>query len=110
MVSDILSLVRGNLDKNIRELFLFDAFYALTDQIISWLKQDQNNRLRSIYTEHLAGEHQNFIANLKKENLTYSEQFIPTAQISLSPTDVCHNCVIENAFQIWLEGSCLRDK
>jgi beta-lactamase class A len=106
----ILSLVRGKLDKNVKELFLFDAFYALTDQIIPWLKQDQNNRLRSIYTEHLAAEHQNFIAILKKDHLTYSEQFIPAAQITLSPTDVCHNCVIENTFQLWLEGSCLTNK
>jgi beta-lactamase class A len=103
----ILSLTVGNLEENIREIFLFDAFYALTDQVIPWLKQDQNNRLRSVYTEHLTEEHQNFVALLKKENLTYSEQFNPVEQIILSPTDVYHNCVIEKNFQLWLEGSCL---
>ena len=106
----ILSLANGNLHNNVKELFLFDAFYALTDQLIPWLKQDQNNRLRSIYTKHLAEEHQNFINLLNKENLTYSEQFNPTTQITLSPTDVCHSCVIENTFQLWLKGSHLMNK
>ena len=106
----ILSLANGNLHNNVKELFLFDAFYALTDQLIPWLKQDQNNRLRSIYTKHLAEEHQNFINLLNKENLTYSEQFNPTTQIILSPTDVCHSCVIENTFQLWLKGSHLMNK
>jgi len=103
----ILSLVHGDLEKQIKEMFLFDGFYALTEQIIPWLKQDQKNRLRSIYTEHLAEEHQNFVALLKKENLAYFEQFNPTMQITLSPTVVHHNCVIEKNFQLWLEGSCL---
>jgi hypothetical protein len=103
----ILSLVRGKLDKHVKEIFLFDAFYDLTDQLIPWLRKDKQNRLRSIYTEHLAQEHQNFIANLIKENLTYSEQLDPAAQIVLSPTEVCHDCMIENNFQLWLGGSGL---
>lgn len=102
----ILSLARGRLDKNIKELFLFDAFYALTDQIIPWLKQDQNHRLRSIYTEHLVQEHKQFMELLGKARLSYNKKFLPASQIILSPTDVCHDCAIENTFQQWLEGSC----
>ena len=103
----ILSLARGKLENHIKEVFLFDAFYALTNQLIPWLQQDPNNRLRSIYTEHLAEEHQDFMNLLNKSNLSYVEQFDPSAQITLSPTDVCHGCVIGNNFQLWLEGSIL---
>ncbi len=103
----ILSLVQGNLDQNVKEIFLFDAFYDLTDQIIPWLKQDKKNRLRSIYTAHLAEEHQNFIGLLKKKRLGFSGRFNPAAQIVLTPTEVCHDCVIEGTFRDWLKGSCL---
>ncbi len=103
----ILSMVRGGLTQQVRELFLFDAFYDLTDQIIPWLQQDRLHRLRSIYTEHLAEEHQQFIALLKKAQLNYAESMDALAQITLSPTDRCHNCVIETTFQRWLEHSCL---
>jgi len=106
----ILSLAHGNLDKNIKEVFLFDAFYALTDQLIPWLQQNQNNRLRSIYTEHLTEKHQNFIELLNKANLSYAEQFNHSIKIILSPTDVCHNFVIQDNFQRWLKGSFLNVK
>ncbi|HEX9974035.1 MAG TPA: serine hydrolase [bacterium] len=106
----ILALARGGLQDNIKEIFLFDAFYAETEQLIPWLKQDKHNRLRSIYTEHLAGEHEMFIKLLKKFKLSFSEQFKPSAQIVLSPTDLCHNCVIENTFQTWLDGSFLESR
>ncbi|MCU0643965.1 MAG: class A beta-lactamase-related serine hydrolase [bacterium] len=106
----ILSLVRGGLQDHIKEIFLFDAFYAETEQLIPWLKQDKHNRLRSIYTQHLAVEHESFINLLKNFKLTYSEKFKSSERIVLSPTDLCHNCVIENVFQIWIEGSCLDDR
>lgn len=106
----ILSLVRGGLQDHIKEIFLFDAFYAETERLIPWLKQARNNRLRSIYTQHLAAEHELFINLLKKFRLSYSEQFKSSAQIVLSPTDICHNCVIENLFQKWLEGSRLNNR
>ena len=106
----ILSLARGGLQDHIKEIFLFDAFYAETEQLIPWLKQDKHNRLRSIYTQHLADEHEAFIKLLKNFQLSYSEEFRPSARIVLSPTDLCHNCVIENYFQQWLEGSCLENR
>ncbi len=103
----ILSLVRGGLNRQVKELFLFDAFYDLTEQIIPWLKQDKNHRLRSIYTDHLAAQHQSFIEQLKKARLRFKIDPDAAAQISLSPTERCHNCVIEETFQRWLEASCL---
>ena len=106
----IFSVVRGQLERQIKEVYLFDAFYAETEQLIPWLKQDKKNRLRSIFTEHLAPEHRSFIDLLRKSKLSYSQKFDPSARIVLSPTDVCHNCVIEGTFQKWLGGSCLADR
>ncbi|MCG3120401.1 MAG: hypothetical protein ALAOOOJD_03087 [bacterium] len=98
---------KGGLVKNIRELFLFDAFYANYDKFIPWLQQNKKNHLRSIYTEHLADEHRDFMAMLKKEKLKYTDQLAARAQIVLLPTTVCHNCVMAENFKKWLEVSCL---
>ncbi|MDZ7292995.1 MAG: class A beta-lactamase-related serine hydrolase [candidate division KSB1 bacterium] len=99
----------GGLAEHIRELFLFDAFYAHYEKFIPWLKQNRWNRLRSIYTGHLAGEHRDFMAMLKKEKLKYSDQLAANARIVLLPTTVCHNCVMEENFKRWLEISCLAE-
>lgn len=101
------AVANGGLAEHIRELFLFDAFYANYDKFTPWLKQNRQNHLRSIYTEHLAAEHQDFMKMLEKENLKYSDQLTASAQIVLLPTTVCHNCVIEENFKKWLEVSCL---
>jgi hypothetical protein len=98
---------KGGLAKNIRELFLFDAFYGHYEKFIPWLKQNRQNHLRSIYTEHLADEHQEFMEMLAKENLKYAERLAAGAQIALMPTTVCHNCVMDENFRKWLEVSCL---
>ncbi|MGH7598121.1 MAG: hypothetical protein ACREOI_17350 [bacterium] len=101
------AVANGGLAEHIRELFLFDAFYAHYDKFIPWLKQNKKNHLRSIYTEHLADEHQDFMEILEKEKLTYTDQLSAEAQIVLTPTTVCHNCVMEENFRKWLEVSCL---
>lgn len=106
----LLSLARGQLDKHITEMFLFDAFYAQTELLIPWLKQNKKNRLRSIYTEHLAAEHEAFMAQLKKARLSYATAFSPSSRIVLSPTSVCHDCVMEGWFQTWLAASSLASR
>ena len=105
----ILALERGGLTDKVREVFLFDAFYDLTDKIIPWLKQDRKHHLRSIYTSHLAPEHEEFMKELKKENLSFSEALDKNAQIVLEKTKVKHNEVIENTFLRWLQASQLED-
>lgn len=106
----LLSLARGQLDQQITEIFLFDAFYAETERLIPWLIQNKKNRLRSIYTEHLAPEHEAFITQLNKAKLSYTATFAPSSRIVLSPTTVCHDCVMEGWFQTWLAASSLRDR
>lgn len=101
------AVANGGLTGHIRELFLFDAFYAHYDKFIPWLKQNPLNHLRSIYTEHLAAEHENFMKMLTKENLSHTDRLSAHAQIALMPAAVCHNCVMEENFKKWLEVSCL---
>lgn len=98
---------KGGLAKNIRELFLFDAFYGQYEKFIPWLKQNRHNHLRSIYTDHLADEHHDFMALLQKEKLAYTDQLAAKNKIVLLPTAVCHNCVMAENFKNWLDASCL---
>jgi hypothetical protein len=100
---------KGGLSGHIRELFLFDAFYGQYEKFIPWLKQSRENHLRSIYTGHLAGEHQDFITMLEKENLLYTDQLSAEAKIVLQPAAVCHNCVMAENFRKWLEVSCFEN-
>ncbi|MFZ5515997.1 MAG: serine hydrolase [Candidatus Zhuqueibacterota bacterium] len=106
----IFSVERGGLSERIAEVFLFDAFYGETERLIPWLLSDKGHRLRSIYTEHLAPEHHQFMKLLDKANLKFGNQFKTKDRITLSPTDVSHNDVILGTFQQWLEGSCLPNR
>ena len=105
----IYAVAVGEIQKHIREVYLFDAFYALTEKLLPWLKQSDRHRLRSIYTQHLGDEHKKFKQLLQQNGLGFSETFSPQARIVLEPTDVCHNCVIEGTFQKWLQDSVLED-
>ncbi|OQX95435.1 hypothetical protein B6I21_05430 [candidate division KSB1 bacterium 4572_119] len=105
----ILSVANGGLQSQINEVYLFDAFYALTDQLIPWLTINKKNKLRSIYTDHLALEHKEFRRLLKKEGLKFSDKFSRKNQISLIHTNAGHSEVIEGTFFEWLKGSCLEE-
>ena len=106
----IYSVSRGGLQQRISEVYLFDAFYGLTEELIPWLKSDKHHYLRSIYTEHLAQEHQEFMALLKKNKLSWSAMLDKKQRIVLLPTGVCHNCVIQPTFLEWLKASSLSDR
>ena len=121
----IYAVSRGGLQKEISEVFLFDAFYALTEELIPWLKADKKHLLRSVYTEHLAGEHAAFQKLLRTDRLRFVEeaprdasgQMAGAAGVRVAgtkglsahfePTAECHSCVILNRFQRWLEASSL---
>ena len=97
----------GRLSEKIREVFLFDAFYAQYEKLLPWLSAGKENKLRSIYTEHLAGEHKEFTGMLIKQKLTISDKLSTQAKIYLTPAAVCHDCVIDGTFEEWLRESCL---
>lgn len=103
----IYSVARGGLAEHIREIFLFDAFYANTELLIPWLKASRQAKVRSVYTEHLADEHEAFRALLRQEKLAFRDAFEPQARITLAATSECHNCVIDGRFRTWLEASVL---
>ncbi|HNW58308.1 MAG TPA: class A beta-lactamase-related serine hydrolase [bacterium] len=111
----IYAVSRGGLQKEISEVFLFDAFYALTEELIPWLKADKHHLLRSVYTEHLAGEHTAFKALLKENHLAWQEapagsmpvQPVKGKRVLLEQAPECHSCVIFHRFQRWLESSAL---
>jgi len=77
------------------------------EKFIPWLKLNRKNHLRSIYTEHLADEHRDFMTMLQKEKLSYTDQLTAKNKIVLLPATVCHNCVMAENFKKWLEVSCL---
>lgn len=111
----IYAVSRGGLQKEISEVYLFDAFYALTEELIPWLKADKHHLLRSVYTDHLAGEHAAFKALLKENHLAWQEapngsiraQPAKGKRVILEPATECHSCVIFHRFQRWLESSSL---
>ncbi len=104
----IYAVSRGGLMDKISSVFLFDAFYALTGELIPWLKMDKTHRLRSIYTEHLAEEHRIFMDLLSQNRIGFADTFKPKARVVLEATSECHNCVIFGRFQRWLEESAMR--
>lgn len=99
----------GQLSEKIREIFLFDAFYSLYEKLLPWLSASKENKLRSIYTGHLAVQHQEFMGMLKKRNLAFSDQLSAQTKIYFTPTTVCHNCLIDGTFEEWLRVSCLEE-
>jgi beta-lactamase class A len=106
----IYAVARGGMQEQIREVFLFDAFYGLTEELLPWLKSDNKHRLRSIFTDHLAEEHTTFKALLKKNRLSWQDTYSDKARIVLMPTTVCHDCVIRPTFLNWLKGSVLENR
>ncbi len=121
----VYAVSRGGLGAHISELFLFDAFYSLTEELIPWLKADKKHLLRSVYTEHLAGEHAAFQELLRTNRLRFVEEaprddsgqvadapgMRAAAPRGLSalfePTAESHSGVIFNRFERWLESSAL---
>lgn len=105
----ILGLVKGGLPLHVKEIFLFDAFYDLTDLLVPWLKSDSGHRLRSIFTAHLAPEHRHFVRLLAIQRLRYENTLSKGTQIYLKFTNVCHDCVMDGTFEQWLKVSILED-
>ncbi len=105
----ILGLVNGGLGKKIKELFLFDSFYDLTDKIIPWLKADKENRLRSFYTEHLEPEHQEFLKILSINGMIYNNVLAKEVKVIIKDSKLCHDCIMDDNFEKLLRISLLRD-
>lgn len=97
----------GGLTDKISEVYLFDAFYAEHDKIFNWITNYQG-KLISIYTGHLSDEHNQFMERLKEHNIRFSTSIDDNRRLIFYPTDVCHNCVIENNFEKYLRMGTLK--
>jgi len=105
----ILGLINGGLDIHIKELYLFDAFYDLTDNLIPWLRKDHDHRLRSVFTDHLAPEHRLFVKGLAANRIRYSTTLNEDINVLLQFSRVCHDCVMSENLEKWLKVSVLED-
>ncbi|PJA53032.1 MAG: hypothetical protein CO167_08120, partial [Candidatus Marinimicrobia bacterium CG_4_9_14_3_um_filter_48_9] len=63
--------------------------------------------IRSIYTEHLAPEHQAFYQALDSLKMDYKRSWDPKRRIVLYPTQVTHNEVMDGTLTQWLAASHL---
>jgi len=98
----------GGLTDKISEVYLFDAFYAQHDKFLNWIVQ-KRGKMISIYTEHLADEHQDFFKALKAKKIKFAQDLNSKNRLIFYPTDVCHNCVMEGNFERYLKLSGLEN-
>ncbi|HEX3799234.1 MAG TPA: hypothetical protein VH413_11080 [Verrucomicrobiae bacterium] len=63
-------VARGGLSSDVKEVWLFDALYARTEQFTNWFNAFPDRRLIDIYTEHggTKEETEKLIAALKAQN------------------------------------------
>ncbi|MBM2841221.1 MAG: hypothetical protein HW412_1749 [Bacteroidetes bacterium] len=85
-------LDRGGLNDHITDVFLFDAFYGNHDFFRRWLSTG-HGKLFAAYTDHLAGEHKDFM------NETIGD---PLSRINFSRTSVDHDQVVHEFLGDWL--------
>jgi len=100
------ALAPGRLTEKISEVYLFDAFYGQHEKYFEWIK-NYSGKLISIYTEHLAGEHQTFMDQLRAAGIPFGTNLSENQRLTFYPTDVCHNCVLAGNFEKYLELSSL---
>lgn len=103
----IRAVSRGGLGDQISALFLFDALYGLSEELIPWLKADKRHRLFSTYTEHLRQEHEDFAKLLQKHHIQLALPPHPGDRLRFEPAAECHDCVMDGRLQRWLEESPL---
>ena len=113
-------LDHGGLPDHIREVWLFDALYAHTDNFLAWSKN--GGRFLDIYTDHggTKSETEQLMATLKQRQtsfLSVSETNLDSAQLSTNHlvfvhTDLAHDDVLDkhHTFQDFLETSCLEKR
>lgn len=114
----IASIVdHGGLTSQIKEVWLFDALYAHTDEYLAWA--NGGHRLLDIYTDH-GGTEDNataMIATLLQQN----KQVLATTDVNITPAELAANHYVilhsdlphddvmarRKMFQEFLETSCL---
>jgi beta-lactamase class A len=86
------ALDRGGLNDHITDLFLFDAFYGNHEFFRSFLNSSTAN-VYAAYTEHLAGEHTEFVKSTPANQLS---------RLHFTATSVDHDEVVQTFMADWL--------
>jgi hypothetical protein len=114
-------LDHGGLSENIREVWLFDALYAGTENFAAWQKT-QNGRLLDIYTNHggTKEETENLMASLKTNGISFfaaedsnaTPENLQTNKLVFLHSDMIHNDVVarRGTFEQFLKSSRLENK
>ena len=114
-------LDRGGLSDKIKEVWLFDALYAGTENFMAWQKKE-NGRLLDIYTDHggTREETENLMASLKKDGVSFfasedtnaTPEDLQTNKLVFLHSDLPHNDVVakRDTFEEFLKTSCLENK
>jgi serine-type D-Ala-D-Ala carboxypeptidase/endopeptidase (penicillin-binding protein 4) len=111
----------GGLPDKIREVWLFDALYAGTENFMAWQKA-QDGRLVDMYTDHggTEGETGDLMASLKTNGVSFffgedtnaTPEDLRANKLVFLHTDMAHDDtpVKRHTFQQFLETSCFQDK
>ncbi len=81
-------LARGGMNDHIKEVFIFDALYAGTENFMGWFDHYPDRRIINIYTEHggTKEETESLIAAVKKRNPPVS--YIAKNEADISDADL----------------------
>ncbi|HEX7632493.1 MAG TPA: hypothetical protein VF388_10190 [Lacunisphaera sp.] len=115
-------LDRGGLDRNISEVWLFDALYGQTDSFVKWTERSLSGRLIDLYTDHggTKEETEKLITHLRAQDTT----ILQAEEAQLEPstlqgrhyvfihTELTHNEVLDKRSQFarFLKTSLLADR
>jgi serine-type D-Ala-D-Ala carboxypeptidase/endopeptidase (penicillin-binding protein 4) len=111
----------GGLTDKIKEVWLFDALYAGTENFVAWQKRE-NGRLLDIYTDHGGTEYEtrDLMASLKahgvpfffSEDTNATPADLRTNKLVFLHTDMIHDDVVakRKTFEQFLKTSCLENK
>jgi len=114
-------LNHGGLDEKIKEVWLFDALYAGTEDYAGWQKSEKG-RLLNIYTDHggtkeetenlMAAYRTNGVSFFAAEDKGVAPDNLLTNKIIFLHTDMVHNDVPtkRNTFGLFLVTSCLQNE
>jgi hypothetical protein len=114
------TVAQGGLTDHVREVWLFDGFYAQAEKFANW-SEHQPSRFLNIYTEQggTKEETEKFMADLRtkqtgfcaKEDVEVTPQDLQTNRFVFLYTDLSHNEVVNQrkTFCQFLKTSCLAE-
>ncbi len=108
-------LERGGLEDHVGPVCLLDASYGLLDNFVDWLAGNQDARLFSVFTAHLADENVYLMTHLRTLKVSYelldeedaSEAIIQRARVAFVNTQKLNHNETVRWLERWLRASPL---